>query len=319
MSYCPPGHRCVRTPPQPYLYEVGAYGARGSGGPPPENSVFSRCEFLYSGAFLGWPAGEGQYLNLFRFRTSHMPQTLKRWQTQQLSAGILIMKSESSRLELFIHLFIHLCHLSHISLINIAQLLVSLHLHLTPSLVWFVFKPVRFSLSLLVRLFSSKRLLCLFPSPCVCSWFVLVVFWFVLTFVFSLPAFFWVEILDLSALMLAFCPFTYLPLRASCIWVHVDSLRIYPSGNLLYNINHRLFGNHIVFYLMINSPKNDSDSVIIYSSPCQWKVGWSVVLHKVFLEIQMAPYSLSDVILVCGAHTLNEWSSLCTHFRLATC
>ena len=33
------------------------------GGPPPENVEFGRCDLLYSGAFWGWPAGDGQYLN----------------------------------------------------------------------------------------------------------------------------------------------------------------------------------------------------------------------------------------------------------------
>lgn len=41
-------------------------GEGGSAGPPPGNSEFGRCDFLYAGAFLGWPAGGGQYLNLFR-------------------------------------------------------------------------------------------------------------------------------------------------------------------------------------------------------------------------------------------------------------
>ena len=34
-----------------------------------KNSEFGRCDFLYSGAFLGWPAGEGQRLKFVQLRS----------------------------------------------------------------------------------------------------------------------------------------------------------------------------------------------------------------------------------------------------------
>ena len=135
-------------PPTLFVRKWVQTGEGGSGGPPSENSEFGKCDFLYSGAFLGWPAEEGQYLNSFRFiafcfltswgsdftqrlgfqgpltlwviqahsvihpyfiyahKVSSLCAWLKCWPTQQLWAGMLFMKSESSCLRLFIHL----CH-----------------------------------------------------------------------------------------------------------------------------------------------------------------------------------------------------------------
>ena len=58
-------------------------------------------------------------------------------------------------------------HTSHISLVSTDLFPASLHLHLIPSLVWCVFKPVLFPHSLSVCLFTSTRLLWFlyFPFP----------------------------------------------------------------------------------------------------------------------------------------------------------
>ena len=51
LNYCPPGHRC------------------GSGGPSPWNVEVGSCDFLYSGAFLGWAAGDSFGFIAFCFLT----------------------------------------------------------------------------------------------------------------------------------------------------------------------------------------------------------------------------------------------------------
>lgn len=37
-------------------------------------------------------------------------------------------------------------------------------------------------------------------------------------------------------------------------------------------------------FLKRNSSTDNKKSVIIYSTPCQWKVGWNFIVHKTFFE-----------------------------------
>ena len=79
------------------------------------------CFLTYWGSDFTQPLGlQGPWTSCFVYsrKVSCLCAWLKRWQTHQLRAGILIMKSESSRfwiillfIHWFIHSFIHLCHL----------------------------------------------------------------------------------------------------------------------------------------------------------------------------------------------------------------
>ena len=110
---------------------------------------------------------------------------------------------------------LHLCPISHISCISAHLFQVSLHLHLSPSLVWFVFKPVLFLHFLSVRLVfvllcscACSRSLVLLCSQC--SWFV--------PFGFLVCPLVWL----LNKLTFCFQPSRP---RVSCVWALLFKLR----------------------------------------------------------------------------------------------